>query len=86
MIRIFKTYEGETRLCELKEIERESWVMLTDPTHDELYRISETYKIDMADLKAALDAEERSRLENEKDYTMILVNIPVVEEENGKKW
>ena len=86
MIRIFKTYEGETRLCELKEIERESWVMLTDPTHDELYRISETYKIDMADLKAALDAEERSRLENEEDYTMILVNIPVVEEENGKKW
>ena len=30
--------------------------------------------------------EERSRLENEDDYTMILVNIPVVEEEEEKKW
>ncbi len=86
MIRIFKTYEGETRFCELEEIERESWVMLTNPTQEELYHISETYKIDMDDLKAALDTEERSRLENEEDYTMILVNIPVVEEENGKKW
>lgn len=86
MIRIFKTYEGESRFCELEEIERESWVMLTKPTQEELYHISETYKIDMDDLKAALDTEERSRLENEEDYTMILVNIPVVEEENGKKW
>lgn len=86
MIRIFKTYEGESRFCELEEIERESWVMLTNPTQEELYQISETYKIDMDDLKAALDTEERSRLENEEDYTMILVNIPVVEEENGKKW
>ena len=86
MIRIFKTYEGETRFCELEEIERESGVMLTNPTQEELYHISETYKIDMDDLKAALDTEERSRLENEEDYTMILVNIPVVEEENGKKW
>ena len=48
--------------------------------------ISVDYKIDMDDLKAALDTEERSRLENEDDYTMILVNIPVVEEENWKKW
>ena len=48
--------------------------------------ISRDYKIDMDDLKAALDTEERSRLENEDDYTMILVNIPVVEEEEGKKW
>ena len=34
--------------------------------------ISRDYKIDMDDLKAALDTEERSRLENEDDYTMIL--------------
>lgn len=58
--------------------------MVTDPTMEELTSISVDYKIDMDDLKAALDTEERSRLENEDDYTMILVNIPVVEEENGK--
>lgn len=86
MIRIFRTYEGTKYLKEIDDIELESWVALTSPTVEELQRISEEYKIDIDDLKAPLDAEERSRLENEEDYTMILVNIPVVEEEDGKKW
>lgn len=86
MVRIFKSYENENRFQEIKEIERESWVMLTNPTMDELVHISEDYQIDLDDLKSALDPEERSRLENEENYTMILVNIPVVEEENEKKW
>ncbi len=86
MLRVFKNYEGHKELEELNQIERESWVMVTNPTVSELSDISEKYQIDMADLKAALDPEERSRLENEDDYTMILVNIPVVEEEDGKKW
>ena len=84
MVRIFKSYENENRFQEIKEIERESWVMLTNPTMDELVHISEDYQIDLDDLKSALDPEERSRLENEENYTMILVNIPVVEEENEK--
>ena len=79
MIQIYKNYEGKKELEELDHIELESWVMVTDPTMEELTSISVDYKIDMDDLKAALDTEERSRLENEDDYTMILVNIPVVE-------
>ena len=86
MIQIYKNYEGHKELEELDHIELESWVMITDPTMEELMNISRDYKIDMDDLKAALDTEERSRLENEDDYTMILVNIPVVEEEEEKKW
>ena len=86
MIQIYKNYEGHKELEELDHIELESWVMITDPTMEELMNISRDYKIDMDDLQAALDTEERSRLENEDDYTMILVNIPVVEEEEGKKW
>lgn len=84
MIQIYKNYEGHKELEELDHIELESWVMITDPTMEELMNISRDYKIDMDDLKAALDTEERSRLENEDDYTMILVNIPVVEEEEER--
>ena len=71
MIQIYKNYEGHKELEELDHIELESWVMITDPTMEELMNISRDYKIDMDDLKAALDTEERSRLENE---------------EEGKKW
>ena len=54
MIRIYKHYEGEPGLHVLQDIERESWVMLIDPTQEELYQISESYRIDIDDLKAAL--------------------------------
>ena len=72
MIQIYKNYEGHKELEELDHIELESWVMITDPTMEELMNISRDYKIDMDDLKAALDTEERSRLENEDDYTCLL--------------
>ena len=62
MIQIYKNYEGHKELEELDHIELESWVMITDPTMEELMNISRDYKIDMDDLKAALDTEERSRL------------------------
>lgn len=84
MVRIFKNYEGQKELKELDTIELESWVAMTNPTAEELKYVSDNYRIDLDDLKAALDTEERSRLENEDNYTMILVNIPVVEEGEKK--
>ena len=40
----------------------------------------------MDDLRAPLDEEERSRIEVEDEYTLILVDIPVIEERNDKDW
>lgn len=85
MVRIFKTYEGSKELREITDIERESWVMMTDPSGAELQMVAEKYQIDLDDLRAPLDEEERSRLEHEDYYTMILVNIPVVRKEEGKR-
>ena len=42
--------------------------------------------IDLADLRAPLDDEERSRVDVEDDYTMIIVDIPTVEERGGRDW
>ena len=33
-----------------------------------------------------LDEEERSRIEVEDDYTLILVDVPMIEERNDKDW
>lgn len=86
MIKIFKTYE-ETGITEqLDKIERESWVAITAPSATEILKISKEFNIDIDDLKAPLDEEERSRLEKEDDYTMILVDIPIIEERNEKDW
>jgi magnesium transporter len=82
MIEIFKTYEDGTR--QINSIEQGCWVVMTDPSATELLEISESCHIDIDHLRAPLDEEERSRIEVEDDYTLILVDIPTMEERNNK--
>ena len=37
-------------------------------------------------MRAPLDEEERSRIEVEDNYTLVLVDIPIIEERNDKDW
>lgn len=84
MIRIFKSEEG--KIHQKNEAEQGSWIALTNPTATEILEIAETYQIDPDHLKAPLDEEERSRIEIEDNYSLILVDIPAIEERNGKDW
>lgn len=84
MMKIFRTMEDGIR--QINEIQEGSWVHLSDPTATELLTISSDYGIDIDHLRAPLDEEERSRIEVEDDYTLILVDIPVIEERNDKEW
>lgn len=61
------------------------WISLINPSEAELIKTSKELELDMDTLKAALDAYERSRIETDENYTMILVNIPTVEEHNEKE-
>ena len=62
------------------------WVQMINPTHDECEEIAEKLMVDIDDVKAALDVEESSRIELQDGYTLILVDIPSIEERNGKDW
>lgn len=62
------------------------WVALTDPTATEIFEISNKYGIEVDDLRAPLDEEERSRIEVEDTYTLILVDTPIIEERGDKDW
>lgn len=83
-MRVFSTINGKTE--QIANPERGSWVNLSKPTDSELAEISEKCNIDLADLRAPLDDEERSRVDVEDGYTMIIVDIPTVEERSGKDW
>ena len=84
MIQIFKTDEGTVR--QLDEVESNSWIALTDPTAAEILEIADTFQIDPDHLRAPLDEEERSRIEIEDTYSLIVVDIPLIEERNEKDW
>lgn len=84
MLQIFRTIDG--KIGEEQEIRNGDWVALTNPTAAELLDISARFQIDIDDLKAPLDEEERARVEQTDTYTLIIVDIPVIEERNDKDW
>ena len=84
MIQVFKTEDG--MIHQRDEAENGCWIALTDPTATEILEIAEKYNIDPDHLKAPMDEEERSRIEYEETYSLVLVDIPVIEERNEKDW
>ncbi|MEE1227522.1 MAG: magnesium transporter CorA family protein [Lachnospiraceae bacterium] len=84
MKRIFKTAEDMT-LQKVSAFEPGTWIALTNPTTAEMREIADRYEIDMDDIRSPLDEEERSRIQVEDDYTLIILDIPTTEEHHGKE-
>lgn len=82
MLNIYMT--DDRVVYELEERREGAWIMLTNPTVEELQEIAGD-EIDIDDLRAALDDEESSRIEMEDGYTLILVDIPTIEIRNDLK-
>jgi len=82
MIEIYIT--SENTLTKLDELVEGCWVKLTNPTATELLDISNVTGIDINNLRAPLDEEERARIEVEDNYDLILVDIPTLEKRNDK--
>lgn len=80
---IFRTVDGQ--IHKISEQQKGCWIDVTSPTESELLEISEKYNIDMKHLKAPLDKEECSRIKTYDSYQIILVDVPILEEYNGKE-
>lgn len=65
----------------LTEPEEGCWINMISPDERDISFIADKYGIDPDALHAALDLDERSRIEADENYAMILVNIPTVEDE-----
>ena len=77
MIRYYKTIDS--KLEKLNSFESGFWINLVEPNQSEIHEISELLNLDVDSIKAALDEEERSRIEVEDNHTLILIDIPVDE-------
>lgn len=82
MLQVFKSTEGG--LMTLEAMESGAWINLVQPTERELDAVlSEFPELDPISLKAALDEEERARIEIDNGTTLILVDVPIVEPVNN---
>lgn len=82
MINIYRT--DDRVVTEIDQYTEGAWIQLTAPTLEECAEISERYQMDIADVRAALDDEESSRISLEEEYTLILVDIPSAEMRNNR--
>lgn len=82
MKKIFITQNGAVK--QIENPQKDCWISLINPTEAEMAEILANFNIDADNLKAALDEEERSRIEVEDDYTMMIINIPAVEDRGEK--
>ena len=82
MIAMYKT--GDRIIREIEPYEPGAWINLTAPTLEECADISEQFGMDIADVRAALDDEESSRISIEDTYTLVLVDIPSAEVRNNR--
>ncbi|MBQ2769957.1 MAG: magnesium transporter CorA family protein [Clostridia bacterium] len=83
MMKIYKTFSDGMHIIDAPE--KDCWISLVNPTEAELSNVLQHYPfIDPDDLRAPLDEEERSRIEPEDAYTLILIDIPAIEQHDHK--
>ncbi len=76
MLTILNTEENIT--IKTDKITKGSWISLSAPSNQEVLSVADELKIDLKDIRSALDSDEVSRLETEDNYTILLVDIPTV--------
>ena len=81
MIQYYKTVEGV--LTHIDSVEKDCWVSVENPTAQEITFLNETLGVDAGFISSALDEEETSRVEKEDDQTLIIVDLPVMEEKTA---
>lgn len=80
MIKIFKTFGGYT---EIPKVQKGCWINVTRPEQHEIQRLSSDFNLPSDIVLDILDIDERSRIEFDDDWTLIILRIPVELKNNG---
>ena len=78
MYRIMKSTNNGMDELELDSLEKGCWIDIVSPSPEELHEVADATGIQMDFLSAALDDEEKSRIETEDDQILTLIDIPVL--------
>lgn len=86
MMQIYRTTDTEPAVTELTDAaSNDCWIRLSYPTEAELVQVAESRSIPLEFLKAALDEEERPRIDAEDGMVLIVLDVPMVSEFEGIK-
>jgi magnesium transporter len=85
MMQIYRTRKDiePTFIEVLDAVSGDCWVRLTAPTELELSHVAETCHLPLHFLKAALDEEERPRIDAEDGVVLIVLDVPMITDNEG---
>lgn len=83
MYSVYKTDELTLKLVQMEQdsIESGIWINMINPTAEEISQVSASLDTPADFIKSALDEEERAHIESEGETTLILIDIPVLTNE-----
>ena len=79
MLQIYKTVNDE--LTPVEKYEDGVWVNLVNPSEEEILEVCSEMGVDPEYFRAALDEEERARIEHENGQFLIIVDVPVIDKD-----
>jgi len=85
MIRLYKSEGGELVPIESVRMQDALWIDAIAPSPEEVERLHSEFAIDLQDVADCLDPNERSRVEVEEGYDLLVVRCLLTEERNGSR-
>lgn len=79
MMEIFKTVNE--KLMKAEQFDNGVWINLVSPNEEEIATVCGALKLECDYVKAALDEEETSRIEVDEGVTLIIVDIPIINDD-----
>lgn len=73
----------ESGMTPIETFKEGSWINMLDPSEDEIDSVAEQLEIPRDFLTAALDEEERPRVESEENKTLVVLDIAIMEHDKG---
>lgn len=81
MIKFYKTQNNQ--ITNIASYINGCWINVVNPTSQEVSYLVDDLKIDKGFVLSSLDEEESSRIENEDDTTLVIVDMPVMTNEDN---
>ena len=84
MIEILKTQDDKSlKELTLNEAESGSWFNLINPTFEEIQKVSIILDLEEDFIRNSLDADELSRIEYEDGNLLVIINVPILDDERN---
>lgn len=85
MIRLYGAEGGELWSVDTQRMKDALWIDAVAPTPDEVEKLHEEFKLDLQDVADCLDPNERSRVEIDEAYDLMVLRSVLAEQHNGDR-